>query len=151
GVGYIIGMRVSAIMMAGAILGYLIIIPTIYYVGEYVPGYVPPAQSKIVVTPATAQAMSVRLASAAGATPVGGPLASLAGLQSTMQTYEAEKIDQGLIKNMSVSQIRNNYLLFIGAGCVATAGIISMFRTLPMIIRSVGSGLTTLRGGGGGA
>ncbi len=100
GVGYIIGMRVSSIMMAGAILGYLIIIPVIYFVGEYAQAPVPPAQGK-------------------------------------------------LIKDMSVGEIRNNYLLFIGAGCVATAGIISMFRTLPMIVRSVTGGLSTLRGGGG--
>ena len=32
GVGYIIGLRTSAIMMAGAVLGYLVIIPTIYFI-----------------------------------------------------------------------------------------------------------------------
>ena len=32
--------------------------------------------------------------------------------------------------------VYKNYLRFIGAGCVAAAGIISMFRTLPMIVRS---------------
>lgn len=116
GVGYIIGLRVSAIMMAGAILGYLIIIPTIYLVGEHVAVPVPPAQSKLVDDKDS---------------PTG-------------------KKDIGLINNMSVGQIRNNYLLYIGAGCVATAGIISMFRTLPMIVRSISSGLTTIRGGAGG-
>src|SRR5262249_50214188 len=60
-------------------------------------------------------------------------------------------VDVGLIKNMSVGQIRNNYLLYIGAGCVAAAGIISMLRTLPMIVRSVRTGIATLSGGGGGA
>ena len=42
---------------------------------------------------------------------------------------------------MSTRELRDNYLLFIGAGCVATAGIISMFRTMPMIVRSIRSGL----------
>jgi len=37
---------------------------------------------------------------------------------------------------------------FIGAGCVAAAGIISMCKTLPMIITSFRSGLGTLGGGG---
>ena len=36
GVGYIIGTRTSAIMMSGAVLGYLVIIPLIAYVGDYV-------------------------------------------------------------------------------------------------------------------
>src|SRR5438874_4137911 len=35
GVGYIIGMRTGAIMMGGAILGYLVLIPTIFFVGEH--------------------------------------------------------------------------------------------------------------------
>src|SRR5262249_44309583 len=46
---------------------------------------------------------------------------------------------------------QKNYLLYIGAGCVATAGIISMARTLPMIVRSVRAGMATVRGGAGGS
>jgi putative OPT family oligopeptide transporter len=83
GVGYIIGMRTSAVMMAGAVLGGL------------------------VLTPALA---------------VGS--------------------------DMSTSDIYKEYLRYIGAGCVAAAGIISMGRTLPMIVRSFSSGLSSLRGGG---
>ncbi|MFN6053387.1 MAG: OPT/YSL family transporter, partial [Planctomycetia bacterium] len=64
GVGYIIGLRTSAIMMAGAILGYLILIPLIYFVGE---------NSTAIVAPGTKP-----------------------------------------IKEMSLGEIRNNYLLFIG-------------------------------------
>lgn len=99
GVGYIIGLRTSSIMMAGAVLGYLVIIPIIYFVGEYSPVAIPPSEGK-------------------------------------------------LIKDMSIGEIRNNYLLFIGAGCVAAAGLISMSRTLPMIARSIRSGLASVRGGG---
>lgn len=99
GVGYIIGVRTSSIMMAGAVLGYLVIIPTVFFIGQYAQEKVPPSNEK-------------------------------------------------LIKDMNVSELRNNYLLFIGAGCVAAAGLISMGRTLPMIIRSVRSGLATVRGGG---
>ncbi len=36
---------------------------------------------------------------------------------------------------------------FIGAGCVAAAGIISMMKTLPMIVGSIRAGLSTLSGG----
>lgn len=99
GVGYIIGFRTSAIMMAGAILGYLVIIPTIYFVGEYTDRNVPPGDM--------------------------------------------------LIRDMSISKIRNNYLLFIGAGCVATAGIISMAKTMPTIVRGVLGSMRTVSGGAG--
>src|SRR4051812_16974636 len=68
GVGYIIGMRTSAIMMAGAVLGGLVIVPT------------------------------VAMAPGAG--------------------------------DLDTDNIYKNYLRFIGAGCVAAAGIISMCRTL---------------------
>ena len=98
GVGYIIGLRTSAVMMAGAVLGYLVIIPIIYFVGEFADRAVPP-----------------------GTRP---------------------------IRDMSIGQIRNNYLLFIGAGTVATAGILSMLKTMPIIVRSVLGGLRTVGGGG---
>src|SRR5207248_11081213 len=43
-----------------------------------------------------------------------------------------------------------NYLLFIGAGCVATAGIVSMLKTLPIIVRSIRGGLQGVGVEGGG-
>ncbi|MER3416907.1 MAG: oligopeptide transporter, OPT family [Gemmataceae bacterium] len=98
GVGYIIGLRTAGIMMAGAVLGYLVIIPTIYFVGQYAPTVIPPSSEK-------------------------------------------------KIGEMSISELRNNYLLYMGAGCVAAAGIISMGRTLPLIVKSVRSGLATVRSG----
>jgi uncharacterized oligopeptide transporter (OPT) family protein len=101
GVGYIIGMRTSSIMMAGAILGYLVFIPLIAFVGDNLTDKpVPPGKK--------------------------------------------------LISEMSPKELRDNYLLFIGAGCVATAGIISMCRTMPMIVRSVRSGLASMRVAGNG-
>jgi putative OPT family oligopeptide transporter len=53
--------------------------------------------------------------------------------------------DVGLIKNMSVGQIRNNYILYIGAGAVAAGGIISMLKAMPVILSSVGAGFRDLR------
>lgn len=99
GVGYIIGYKTSAIMMAGAVLGYLIVIPTIFLIGEHAPGIIKPGDRPIA--------------------------------------------------EMSISQIRNNYLLFIGAGCVASAGILSMLKTMPMIIKGVAGSIATARAGGG--
>ena len=97
GVGYIIGARISCIMMAGAVLGSLVIGPMIYFFGESVPGIVAPA---------------------------GKP-----------------------ISQMSMDDLHGGYIRFIGAGCVAAAGIISMCRTLPMIIGSFTSGVGAMRDG----
>lgn len=99
GVGYIIGLRTAAVMMGGALLGYLVLIPLIAFAGE------------------------------SGDMPV--------------------KPGKKLISEMDTKELRDNYLLYIGAGCVAAAGIISMIRTLPMLVRSIRSGLQTVRAGGG--
>ena len=37
------------------------------------------------------------------------------------------------IADMSVEQIQKGYILYIGAGAVAAAGIISLFRSIPLI------------------
>jgi putative OPT family oligopeptide transporter len=105
GVGYIIGPRISCIMVAGGILAYLVLTPLIYAVGDYTTVPVPPAKSNI-----------------------------------------EKGVDQGLIKNMSVGDVRSNYILYIGAGAVAAGGIISMIQALPVIFGSVLSGLRDLRG-----
>ena len=55
-----------------------------------------------------------------------------------------------LIKDMTVGELRGNYVLYIGAGAVATGGIISMIQALPVIVGSVVAGLRDLRGGAGG-
>jgi uncharacterized oligopeptide transporter (OPT) family protein len=49
-----------------------------------------------------------------------------------------------LIRNMSVKEIRDNYILYIGAGAVATGGILSMFQALPLIFRSLRGAMTDL-------
>ncbi|MFL5330536.1 MAG: OPT family oligopeptide transporter [Gemmataceae bacterium] len=53
-------------------------------------------------------------------------------------------LDHGIIKNMTTGEIRNNYILYIGAGAVAAGGIISMLRALPVIVSSVRAGLRDL-------
>jgi len=47
GVGYIIGPRISALMLGGAVLGYLGLAPLIAYLGSYLPEAVPPATKLI--------------------------------------------------------------------------------------------------------
>ena len=49
------------------------------------------------------------------------------------------------IAEMSASDVRNAYVLYIGAGAVATAGIISLVRSLPLILGSIRSGIRDVR------
>ncbi len=51
------------------------------------------------------------------------------------------------IHDMSPGQIRGSYILYIGAGAVAAAGIISLARSLPTIWSGLRSGLADLTGG----
>jgi len=50
-----------------------------------------------------------------------------------------------LVRDMPVRDMRNNYILYIGAGAVTAGGIISMIQALPLIIGSIRSGLGDLR------
>jgi putative OPT family oligopeptide transporter len=94
GVGYIIGPKTSANMMAGGALAFIVIIPLIKVIGE--------------------------------------------GLnQAIFPSTE-------LIRDMSPGQIRNAYVLYIGAGAVATGGIISLIRSIPSIIGAFKRGMGSL-------
>lgn len=99
GVGYIIGPRISALMMGGGVLSYLVLIPAIKYFGS------------------------------AGALPL------------PPETAHS-------IADMSVEQIQKRYILYIGAGAVAAAGIISLFRSIPLIWHGLKGGLADLRSSG---
>ncbi len=51
------------------------------------------------------------------------------------------------ISQLSPGQIRNEYVLYIGAGAVATGGLIALARVLPMLAKAFVAGLASLRGG----
>src|SRR5207253_4216715 len=56
-----------------------------------------------------------------------------------------------LIRDMSPKQIRDDYILYIGAGAVAAGGIISLFKSLPTIVGCAMRGMMKISGGVGGA
>jgi putative OPT family oligopeptide transporter len=56
-----------------------------------------------------------------------------------------------LISEMSPSQVRANYVFYIGAGAVASAGIIALIRALPTIALAFRQGFADLRGSVGAA
>lgn len=49
------------------------------------------------------------------------------------------------IHDMAPDDVRSAYILYIGAGAVAAGGIISLFRSLPTIVRSLKHGLEMVR------
>jgi uncharacterized oligopeptide transporter (OPT) family protein len=98
GVGYIIGPRIAAIMCAGGVMSYLVLIPLIGYFGEGAtsqisPGHIP-------------------------------------------------------IRDMSPNDIRGSYILYIGAGAVTTAGIISLCRSFPIMWHGMRGAFSHLRRSG---
>lgn len=94
GVGYIIGPRISSVLLAGGVLSYLVLIPLIKFFGQH---------AGTVIAPGIAT-----------------------------------------VGEMSPHQIRDAYILYIGAGAVAAGGIISMLRSLPLIWSSLKSTVTGL-------
>ncbi|HJT82067.1 MAG TPA: oligopeptide transporter, OPT family [Chthoniobacterales bacterium] len=96
GVGYIIGPRIAALMCAGGVLSYLVLMPAIKFFGEHISGIVPPGNMPIA--------------------------------------------------DMTPDDLRNSYVLYIGAGAVAAGGIISLVRSLPIIWHGLKAGLADLRG-----
>lgn len=98
GVGYIIGPKVAANMMAGGVLAFIILIPLVHLFGD---GLTTPMYPETVLP----------------------------------------------IAKMSSYQIRNAYILYIGAGAVATGGFIALGRALPTIFSAFSGGLKNLRAG----
>ncbi len=73
------------------------------------------------------------------------PLVHLFGDSSGEIFYPATK----LIRDMSPGEIRNNFILYIGAGAVATGGFIALARSIPSIVGAFKGGLRNLRQGAG--
>lgn len=98
GVGYIIGPRIAANMMAGGALSFLVLVPLIHIFGDSRPDPMYPETTR-------------------------------------------------RIADMSPYAIRNAYILYIGAGAVATGGFIALARAVPTIGAAFAGGLRNLRSG----
>ncbi|MBW1877574.1 MAG: oligopeptide transporter, OPT family [Deltaproteobacteria bacterium] len=95
GVGYILGIRIATVMVAGGALSSLIVIPLINLWGQ--------------------------------------------GLAEPVFP-ETEK----LIRDMSSGEIWDRYIRYIGAGAVATAGVITLIKSIPTMVESFKLGLRQL-------
>lgn len=96
GVGYILGPRISSVMVAGGALSSLIIIPAIAWWGD-----------------------------------------------ARMMPLYPETVK--LISEMGPGQIWTRYVRYIGAGAVATAGIMTLIKSIPTMIESFRVGAAQLR------
>src|SRR5207248_755228 len=74
------------------------------------------------------------------------PAIKLFGSAGTQPIYPATE----LIRDMSAKGLRDNYVLYIGAGAVAAGGIISLFKSLPTIFGSAVRGMRSLSRATGG-
>ena len=92
GVGYILGIRIATVMVAGGVLSALIIIPLINWWGS--------------------------------------------GLTEPLFPETVK-----LIRDMSAGELWNRYVRYIGAGAVATGGIVTLIRSIPTMIESFRLGL----------
>ncbi|MFO7866848.1 MAG: oligopeptide transporter, OPT family [Candidatus Aminicenantes bacterium] len=92
GVGFILGPKIAAVMVAGGIISWLGLIPLIAYFGEY----------------------------------LSSPL-----FPETSMT----------IAQMSADDIWNRYIRYVGAGAVAVAGVITVFKSLPTMYSSLKMGI----------
>jgi putative OPT family oligopeptide transporter len=95
GVGYILGIRIATVMVAGGILSSFIIIPLINWWGATLTAPVYPETVK-------------------------------------------------LITDMSAGEIWHRYIRYIGAGAVATGGIVTLIRSIPTMIESFKIGMAQL-------
>ncbi|MCK4577157.1 MAG: oligopeptide transporter, OPT family, partial [Candidatus Marinimicrobia bacterium] len=95
GVGYILGIRIATIMVAGSALSALVIIPLINWWGS--------------------------------------------GLTTPMFPETVK-----LISDMSAGELWNRYIRYIGAGAVATGGIITLINSIPTMVESFRLGMEQL-------
>ena len=86
GVGYIVGPNISAIMLAGGVLAWFVLMPLLHAFGS------------------------------------------------------------PELTNLAPSDLWSNYIRYIGAGAVATGGIISLIKSLPMIVKSFKDSINDLKG-----
>lgn len=100
GVGFILGPKIAAVMVAGAGLSWVILIPIIHWYGTTLTAPLFPEATKLIV-------------------------------------------------DMSTQEIWSRYIRYLGAGAVATAGIMTIIKAIPTMVQSFRLGLHGLRHGAG--
>jgi uncharacterized oligopeptide transporter (OPT) family protein len=158
GVGYLIGPRIAALMLAGALLSYFVIGPLIATIGEDLNRPVSPATAKptptakVKTVPGSGQPIfggerpgdAFSFVQAANVVATAGQFGGMGPLTAGAAAHVRIE-DRNLIRNLDPGGLKANYLRYIGAGAVAAGGIISMLRAMPLILASILSGVRDLR------
>ncbi len=71
-------------------------------------------------------------------------LAPLIVIFAANQSAPIAPVSDMLVRKMDLGMIRMNYILYIGAGAVTAGGILSMLKSLPLIVGSIRSGFRDL-------
>jgi len=137
GVGYIIGPRISSIMMAGGVLGYLMLIPMIKYFGEATNAVVAPG-SKLISEMSPGELRGAYLLYiGAGAVAAGGIISLLRSLPTILHGVRSGLADFRQAARAHASILRTERDLsmkFVAGGVVALVLAILVARPLHMNI-----------------
>ena len=95
GLGYLIGVRYAAIILAGSMMSYFVIVPIFAYLGNYISVILPPGDA--------------------------------------------------LLATMSAEDIWYNYARYIGIGGIFAAGLISILKMSPVIVKALGQASTEMK------
>jgi putative OPT family oligopeptide transporter len=134
GVGYIIGPRISALMLGGAVLGYLGIAPLIAYIGAHMPNIVPPADKLISeMTPAELRDNYIKYLGV-GAVALGGFVSLIKSLPVIVHSFAVgakQILGRRTTEEMEKSRIRTERELPMGTVIVGALLVILLIWAYP--------------------
>ncbi|MFH1227162.1 MAG: oligopeptide transporter, OPT family [Planctomycetota bacterium] len=146
GVGYIIGLRIAALMFAGAVLGWLVLIPLIQFIGNGLPTAIPPALKPIgQLGPAELWSFYIRYIGA-GAVLMGGIVSLVKSfpmiVSSIRHNFNALLKQKDMLFSRTDSDIKPKYIILISvAVIIAIFGYLVFFKPATGIASSWGIGL----------
>lgn len=135
GVGYIIGPRISSIMVAGGLMTALLLIPMIAFFGESNPGLLPPGQKPIAQMSAREIGGQYVRYIGAGAVAVGGILSMLNALPLIIGSIRASlrelRANRGGETATTIRTERDLPMPFVLCGSLALVGVVAASNLIP--------------------
>ena len=118
GVGYIVGPKIESYMFTGSLIGWMVIIPLIFmFVGSIV-GWL------VII-----------------------PMICLFGPDTWLYPADPGVTISQLYAAGGAAAIWSKYVKYIGAGAIATGGIISLIKSMPLIISTFRDSMKSMKGG----
>jgi putative OPT family oligopeptide transporter len=133
GVGYIIGPRISGVLVAGGVLSYLVLIPLITFIGDAVPGILKPGGTPISQMDPSAVRLGYVRYIGAGAVAAGGLITLLRTLPTIISAFrDSFKSMSDLRAGVKLSRIERDIpITYVVLGSIALVVIISVLPQLP--------------------